>query len=67
MGKKIELDLSAWVDGRNWLLYTFEYATPDGKFTGYLHAISPEHAAEMLMDLKANAVLNGQLIGVIEQ
>ncbi|MDA8485114.1 hypothetical protein NNO07_18770 [Pseudomonas resinovorans] len=66
MGKRIELDLSVWVDGRNWHLFTFEYATPDGKFTGYLYAISPEHAAEMLMDLKANAALSGQMVGVIE-
>lgn len=67
MSNKIELDLSVWVDGRNWLLYTFEYATPDGKFTGYLYAISNEHAAEMLMDLKEHATLNGQMIGVIEE
>lgn len=66
MTKSIELELSVWVDGRRWNLFTLEYPTPDGKFTGYLYAISPEHAAEMLMDLKANATLSGQMVGVIE-
>ncbi|EIU4992725.1 hypothetical protein MMK62_003542 [Pseudomonas aeruginosa] len=66
MAKKVELELSVWVDGRQWNLFTFDYDTPDGKFSGYLHAISPEHAAEMLMDMKANATMAGQMIEVIE-
>lgn len=66
MNSKVELEISVWVDGRQWHLFTFDYQTPDGIFSGYLHAISPEHAAEMLMDMKANATLSGQMIEVLE-
>lgn len=59
---KVELDLSCEVKGRKWDLYSFSYETPDGKFGGYLHASSPEHASYMLEELKATAVLDGQIV-----
>ncbi|WP_236225729.1 hypothetical protein [Pseudomonas pseudonitroreducens] len=60
--RKIDLDLSTWVDGRQWHLYSFEFKTPDGTFGSYFYAISDEHAAELLTDLKENAVLGGRIM-----
>ena len=64
MSTEVTLPVSCVVGGRKWLLFLFEYATPDGIFSGYLHAISAEHAAAMLADLKENAELKGQMIEV---
>ena len=64
---KVELELSTWVNGREWHLYEFHYNTPDGTFAGYLHAISDEHAAAMLSELKDTAVISGQLVGVYDE
>lgn len=64
MGKTVELPIRCIVDGREWNLFTFDYKTPDGIFSGYLHAISMEHAAAMLADLKETAELQGQMIEV---
>jgi hypothetical protein len=33
-----------------------------GVFCGYLYAISSEHAAELLMDMKQSAQLRGKMI-----
>lgn len=49
--------------GRTWKLYTFDYETADGKFCGYLYAISMEHAAALLEELKQTATLCGEMIG----
>ena len=62
MSNEVKLPISCVVGGRKWLLFLFEYATPDGIFSGYLHAISAEHAAAMLGDMKESAVLKGQVI-----
>ncbi len=62
MSRSIELPLSCTVKGVIWRLFTFEYKTPDGEFCGYLYAVSMEHAAAMLGDIKENAVLKGQMI-----
>lgn len=62
MSNEVRLPISCVVGGRKWHLFLFEYVTPDGIFTGYLHAISAEHAAAMLADLKENAELKGQMI-----
>ncbi|HEJ9974926.1 TPA: hypothetical protein ACHY14_000794 [Pseudomonas aeruginosa] len=60
--RTIDLELSTWVDGRQWHLYSFEFKTPDGTFGSYFYAISDEHAAELLTDLKENAVLGGRIM-----
>ncbi|MDU9391880.1 hypothetical protein [Pseudomonas sp. zfem002] len=65
LSKTVELPISCEVGGRTWKLFTFDYQTPDGTFSGYLHAISTEHAAELLMDLKATATLKGEMVGVM--
>ena len=59
---KVTLDLTCEVEGRQWYLYGFSYETPDGKFSGCLHATSAEHASYMLEELKATAVLDGQIL-----
>lgn len=64
MSEKVELAVSCVVDGRQWHLFTFDYKTPDGIFCGYLYAISMEHAAAMLADMKETAELQGQMIEV---
>ena len=60
--KQVTLQLSCEVNGAQWHLFGFSYETPDGRFSGYLHATSPEHASYMLEELKATAVLDGQII-----
>lgn len=60
----ITLPLRTVVDGRIWNLYTYEYRTPDGVFVGYLHALSMEHAAALLCDMKDGAELAGKIVSV---
>lgn len=60
----ITLPLRTVLDGRLWQLYSYEYQTPDGKFCGYLHAVSMEHAAALVGDLRAGAELVGIMISV---
>ncbi|WP_314408830.1 hypothetical protein [Pseudomonas kuykendallii] len=59
---EVTLPMSCVVNGRLWNLYTFQYKTPDGEFCGYLHAVSDEHAAALLADMKETAELKGQII-----
>lgn len=58
--------LTVVVDGRTWSLFHADYQTPDGKFSFYFYAISAEHAAAILQDIKATATLGGQTMGVYE-
>lgn len=62
MSKPVILEVTTQVKGRTWHLFTFDYNTPDGIFSGYLHAISFEHAAALLSEMKQTAVLKGQMI-----
>lgn len=62
MADKIELPITCMVKGVKWHLFTFEYTSPDGDFCGYLHAVSAEHAAAMLADMKDTAELKGRMI-----
>lgn len=62
MADKIELPITCVVKGVQWRLFTFEYKSPDGEFCGYLHAVSAEHAAALLADMKDTAELKGQMI-----
>lgn len=63
--KQIELPMSCVVDGRTWHLFTFDFTTPDGTFSSYLYAISSEHAAALIADMKETAQLSGQMVGVV--
>lgn len=63
MGKKsVSLEISCEVHGRRWDLYSFSYETIDGRFSGYLHALSPEHASYMLDEMKQTAKIDGQIL-----
>lgn len=57
--------LQVVVDGRTWKMYACSYDTADGKFAFAIMAISMEHAAAMLEELKATAKLDGELDSVI--
>ena len=57
--------LSCVLDGRKWDTYTCSYSTPDGRFAFTIMALSMEHAAAMLADLKENAKLDGLMTDVI--
>ena len=57
--KAVTLPLDA---GGGWHLFTFVYRTQDGEFSGYLHALDMGHAEQLLSEMKATAVLAGQMI-----
>lgn len=59
--KPIPLALEAVVSGRSWLLYTFDFTTADGEFSSYFYALSDEHAAHILEEMKATARNPGRL------
>jgi len=58
--------LTVPVDGRTWNLYAVDYDTADGQFSVYIHAISFEHAAAMVAELRETARLSGQVEGIVE-
>ena len=50
-------------DGTNWYRFAFSWATPDeGLFTSDLWAKSFGHAEYMLMCMRANATIDGQIM-----
>lgn len=51
------------VAGVWWKLFSVEFQTLDGKFSTYIYAIDAEHASYRLEELKATAVLGGEVIG----
>lgn len=56
---------SVTIDGRVWDLYTVEFDTADGKFSTTIYAISTEHAAAIVEEMKATLRLGDKLIEVI--
>jgi hypothetical protein len=54
------------IDGREWRTYTCSYKTPDGTYCFTIMAISMEHAAAMLQDLKETATLDGELGAIVQ-
>ena len=60
--KMVTLPITTEVLGQKWSLYTFDYMTQDGVFSGYLHALDMGHAEQLLSEMKATAVLAGQMI-----
>jgi hypothetical protein len=53
--------LTVTVNDRAWHLFGCEYDTPDGKFAFDIYALSHEHAAMMLDELKSTARLLGKI------
>lgn len=64
--KTVTLPITTEVRGQEWNLYTFDYMTQDGMFSGYLHALDMGHAEQLLSEMKATAVLAGQMIEAID-
>lgn len=60
------MDHPVIVDGREWRAFLCSYDTPDGTFAFEIMAISMEHAAAMLQELKETARLDGELKEVIK-
>lgn len=64
MDKKLELPLSATINGTEWRLYSIEFDTCDGLFSSFLYAVSDEHAGVILEDLKSTGRVAYALVGV---
>lgn len=60
--KMVTLPITTEVFGREWHLFTYDYMTQDGLFSGYLYALDMGHAEQLLSELRATAVLSGQMI-----
>jgi membrane protein YdbS with pleckstrin-like domain len=61
----VPMPLSCVVGGRTWLLFSVEFTTADGEFSTYIYALSAEHAAAIVDELKQTARLGGQIEEVI--
>lgn len=64
MSNAVHMPLSCEVRGKTWHLYSFEWGGADGTFCGHFYAISDDHAALVLQDIKDTAKLNGRLYGI---
>ena len=63
--QSISLARVAMVNGLQWQLYPVDFKTEEGTFSVYLYAISREHAAAVLLELKETAVLrDGDLVSI---
>ncbi|WXL23934.1 hypothetical protein WG219_11260 [Ectopseudomonas mendocina] len=60
----VTLPLSVIQDGKTWALFSFEYSTPDGRFSSYFYALSFEHASYILAEMRRTAGDIGQLVEV---
>lgn len=64
--KMVTLPITTEVRGQTWHLYTYDYMTQDGMFSGYLYALDMGHAEQLLSEMRATAVLSGQMIETID-
>lgn len=64
MTQTLDLALAPVVNGVTWRLYSIDFQTCDGKFSGYFYAVSDEHAQAMLTDLKETGEVSGPVGGV---
>lgn len=64
MTQGIPMPLTCTVDGREWLLYSVDFKTADGEFSTYIYALSFEHAAAIVEELRETARLGGQVMEV---
>lgn len=63
----IPMKITTVVEGRTWHLFSVTFDTPDGQYSTYISALSPQHAEMMLTDLKANGRVTGQIVGVVRK
>ena len=61
--QSIPLPTSPVVDGRTWRLYAVEFSTADGEFSTHIYALSTEHAAAIVQELRQTARLGGAVQG----
>jgi hypothetical protein len=64
--KVITTPIHCTVNGRQWHLFSAEYKADQGTYTLHFHAISMEHAAAVVEDIKATLTLRGELIGEVK-
>jgi hypothetical protein len=62
----IQMPLTTVVNGRTWRLFGVDFTTADGEFGTYIYALSFEHAAAIVEELKQTARLGGQLEGHVK-
>lgn len=62
----IPMPLTTVVDGRTWRLFDVLYTTADGEFSTYIYALSFEHAALLVEELRQTARLGGQIEGWVK-
>lgn len=65
--KVVTLPTTTEVRGQVWHLYTYDYMTQDGAFSGYLYALDMGHAEQLLSEMCATAVLVGQMVGTVHK
>lgn len=53
------------VDGREWRLYQVNFTTLEGEFGTFIYALSFEHAAAVVAELRDTARLGGEVVGVV--
>lgn len=53
-------------DGQTWQLFTYDFMTQDGLFSGYIHALDMGHAEQLMDELRSSAVLVGQVVEVLD-
>jgi hypothetical protein len=66
MNKSITMKTSVVVDGRRWYMFDIKFKTPDGIFGFHIYALSHDHAADMLIDIKKSATVDGQVLGFMD-
>ena len=66
LADQIQMPLSVTVDGRTWRLFSVEFDTADGKFSTYIYALSDEHAAAMVAELRQTARCGGAVVGWVQ-
>lgn len=66
LADQIQMPLSVPVDGRTWRLFSVEFDTADGKFSTYIYALSDEHAAAIVAELRQTARCGGAVVGWVK-
>ena len=56
---KFILETCVIVNGKEWRLYSVDYQTCEGTFSTYIYAVSFEHAAAIVEEMKETAKLSG--------
>lgn len=65
MSTAVTMPREVEVNGRTWSLYAAEYAGADGTFGLHFYAISMEHAAIVVEDIKTTLKLTGKYEGTV--